>query len=171
VNVSSRSLKMNRGLFFLTDTVHTRKPPGFPAAPLDVRIKRAACVVCVVYSSRLTELCVQSAIKRHRYVYVEEMITGLHEQCDYVSVITTAIHRVSKNVPPSACYKFDAHEWILIFFGINVTDKVSNQQTLYYATSNNLCFCTTCQNGETRKSHFSLNWIVLHTQCTCALSS
>ena len=25
------------------------------------------------------------------------------------------IHRVSKNVPPLACYRFDAHEWILIF--------------------------------------------------------
>jgi len=24
--------------------------------------------------------------------------------------------------------------------------------------------------GETRKSHFSLNWIAIHTQCTCALS-
>jgi len=47
-----------------------------------------------------------------------------------------------KNVPPVACYNFDAHEWILIFFGRNVTDKVGNQTTLYYATSNNLCFCT-----------------------------
>jgi len=27
---------------------------------------------------------------------------------------------------------------------------------LYYATSNNLCFCTTRQNGEMRKLHFSL---------------
>jgi len=26
------------------------------------------------------------------------------------------MHRVSKNVPPLACYNFDAHEWILIFF-------------------------------------------------------
>jgi len=25
------------------------------------------------------------------------------------------IHRVSKSVPPLACYNFDAHEWILIF--------------------------------------------------------
>jgi len=43
---------------------------------------------------------------------------------------------------------------------------------LEYATSNNLCFCTTWQNGETRKSHFSLkcctseelcsSWTVLH---------
>jgi len=81
------------------------------------------------------------------------------------------VHRVSKNVPPLTCYNFDTHEWILIFFGRNVTDKVGNQKTLYYATPNNLCFCSTCQNGETRKSHFSLNWIVLHTQCTCVLSS
>jgi len=32
--------------------------------------------------------------------------------------------------------------------------KVGNQKTLYYATSNNVCFCTTWQNGETRKSNF-----------------
>jgi len=44
-----------------------------------------------------------------------------------------------------------------IFFGRNVTDKVGNQKALYYATSNNLYFCTTWQNGETRKSHFSLS--------------
>jgi len=29
------------------------------------------------------------------------------------------------------------------FFGRNVTDKVNDQKTLYYATSNNLYFCTT----------------------------
>jgi len=69
-----------------------------------------------------------------------------------------------KNVLPLACYNLDTHEWILIFFGRNVTDKVGNQKTLYYATSNNLCFCTTWQNVEARKSHISLNWIVLHTQ-------
>ena len=47
-----------------------------------------------------------------------------------------------KNAPPLACYIFDAHEWILIFFGRNVTDKVGNQNTLYCTTPNNLCFCT-----------------------------
>jgi len=82
-----------------------------------------------------------------------------------------SVHRVSKNAPPLACYNFDTHEWILIFFGRNVTDKVGNQKTLYYATSNNLCFYTTWQNAETRKLHISLNWIVFHTQCTCVLSS
>jgi len=74
-----------------------------------------------------------------------------------------------------------SHLWLAItlthmngfwyFFGRNVTDKVGNQKMLYYATSNNLSFCTTWQNRETRKSHFSLSWTVLHAQCTCALSS
>ena len=64
------------------------------------------------------------------------------------------IHCVSKNVPPLACYNFDTHEWILIFFGRNGTDKVGNQKTLYYATLSNLCFCTTWKNEEMRKSHF-----------------
>jgi len=36
----------------------------------------------------------------------------------------------------------------LDIFGKNVTDKVSNQKTLYYVTSNNLCFCTTWQNRK-----------------------
>ena len=74
-----------------------------------------------------------------------------------------------------------SHLWLAItlthmngfwyFFGRNVTDKVGNLKTFYYATSSNLCFCTTWQNAETRKSHISLNWIVLRTQCTCAQSS
>jgi len=81
--------------------------------------------------------------------------------------IQPTVYTVSqKNVLPLACYNFDTHELILVFFGRNVTDKVGNQKTLYCATSNNLCFCTTWQNGETRKSHFSLNWTV-YAECTC----
>jgi len=71
-----------------------------------------------------------------------------------------------KNVPPLVCYNFESlmhMNGFRYFFVRNVTDKVGNQKTLYYATSNNLCFCTTWQNLETRKSHISLNWIVLHT--------
>ena len=49
------------------------------------------------------------------------------------------------------------HTWTHFdIFGTNVADKVSNQKTPYCATSNNVRFCTTWQNGETRKSHFSL---------------
>jgi len=61
--------------------------------------------------------------------------------------VFVAIHHVSKNVPPLACYNFDTCERILIFFWRKCyrhTDKLSNQKTLYYATLNNLCFCTTC---------------------------
>jgi len=78
-----------------------------------------------------------------------------------------------KNVPPLACYNFDAHEWILIFFGRNVIDKVGNQKTLYCSHSSNMCFCTTCQNVETRKSHFhSIGLCYTHNApVTCALSS
>jgi len=47
------------------------------------------------------------------------------------------IQRVSKNVPPLACCNFDTHAWILIFFDRRVTDKVGNQKTPYYATSDN----------------------------------
>jgi len=46
---------------------------------------------------------------------------------------------------------------------------VGNQKTRYYATSNNLSFCTIQQNEETRKSHFPLSWTVLHAQCTYLL--
>ena len=60
------------------------------------------------------------------------------------------IHCVSKkDIPPLACYNSDALNGFWYFFGRNVTDKVGNQKTLYYATSINLCFCTTWQNGET----------------------
>ena len=46
-------------------------------------------------------------------------------------------------------------------FGRNVTDKVSNQKTLYSATSNNLCFCTTWQNRKHENCIF--------TRCISAL--
>jgi len=70
-------------------------------------------------------------------------------------------------------YNFNKRERILIFFGKNVTYKVTNRQRLYYATSNNLCFCTTRQNGETRKSHFNSNAVLVHCQnsTSCLTSS
>jgi len=51
-------------------------------------------------------------------------------------------YTVSQKRPPLACYNFDAHEWTVVFFGRNITHKVGNQKPLYYATSNNLCFCS-----------------------------
>jgi len=43
-----------------------------------------------------------------------------------------------------------------IFFDRNATDKVRNQKTFYYATSNNLCFCTMWQNGKHENCIFHL---------------
>ena len=81
------------------------------------------------------------------------------------------VHRVSKNVPPLACYNFDAHEWILIFFGRNVTDKVGNQKTLYYATSDNVCYCTIWQNAKQHKNHMfhSVGLCYTHNAGLCAV--
>jgi len=41
-------------------------------------------------------------------------LTELRKGADFIPR-QQYIHRVSKNVPPLACYNFDAHEWILIF--------------------------------------------------------
>jgi len=80
------------------------------------------------------------------------------------------LHRVSKNVPPLACYNFDTREWILIFFVRNVTDKVGNQKSFYYATLITLCFHTTWQNEETRKSHFhAVGLCYTHTMHLCTV--
>ena len=76
-----------------------------------------------------------------------------------------------KNVPPLACYNFDAHEWILIFFGRNVTDKVGNQKTLYMPPQITCASALPVKTGKRENHIFSLSWVVLHTQCTCALSS
>jgi len=65
-----------------------------------------------------------------------------------------AVYNVSqRNVPRLAYFNFDTRSPILICFGTNVAVKVGNQKTLYYATSNNLCFCTDWENEETRKLH------------------
>ena len=72
-------------------------------------------------------------------------------------------HCVSKNV---------MHLWFAItlthvnafwyFFGRNVIDKVSNQKTLYYATSINVCFCTTVpgKTGKHENRIFSFKYCI-----------
>jgi len=54
-------------------------------------------------------------------------------------------------------------------FGINSTNKVRYQKTLYYASSNNLCFCTIWQNAKHKMAFFTccisalseFNWLLL----------
>jgi len=40
---------------------------------------------------------------------------------------------------------------------------------LYYAISNNLSFCTTWQNGETRKWHFHSNAVLVNSTAAVGL--
>jgi len=57
---------------------------------------------------------------------------------------------------------------------VDMTYKVGKQKMLYCATSNNLCFCTTWQKGETRKLHFHSNAVLVHCQnltSRCLISS
>jgi len=62
-----------------------------------------------------------------------------------------------------ACCNFDTHEWILMFFDRNVTNKVGNQKTLYYATSSNLCFCTPDKTEKHENHIFTQLDCVTHT--------
>ena len=71
-----------------------------------------------------------------------------------------------------------SHLWLAItftqwtdfdIFGRNVIDKVSNQKTIYYATSINVCFCTIWQNKkEARKLHFYSHAVLVHYQNSCS---
>ena len=78
------------------------------------------------------------------------------------------IHRVSKTFHLLLAITLT---YLNGFFGRNVTDKVSNQKMLYCATSSNLCFYTTWQNGKTRKSHFSLLVHCQNSTSRCLISS
>jgi len=71
-----------------------------------------------------------------------------------------------KNVPPLTCYNLDVHGSITIIFGISVTEKVGNQNVLYFPTSPNLCFCTTWGNRKPKNCVFSLKCCMLFTKNT-----
>jgi len=77
--------------------------------------------------------------------------------------VWTVIHRVSKNVPPLSCYNFDTCERILIVFGRNVTDKVSNLVT--NAFSLGLLWGVVQEKGSRERCS---SWTVLHAQRTSA---
>jgi len=79
-----------------------------------------------------------------------------------------------KNVPPLVCYNFDTRERTLIFFGRNVTDKVSNQKR-FTVPPQIMCFCTTWQKrGNTKIAFFHSNAVSVHCQNStnrCLISS
>jgi len=76
------------------------------------------------------------------------------------------LNRVSKNVPPLICYNLDVHGSITIIFDTSVTEKVGNQNLLYFITSPNLCFCTTWRNRKPENCVFSLKCCMLFTKNT-----
>ena len=66
-----------------------------------------------------------------------------------------------KNVSSLACYYFDMDFDI---FGRNVTDKVGNQNMLYCATSNNLCFLYYLAKMRKHKNHIFFTQILYYTR-------
>ena len=65
------------------------------------------------------------------------------------------------------CYSIDIHCLITIIFGTSVTEKVRNQNVLYFPTSPNLCFfCTTWGNRKPENCVFSLKCWMLFTKNT-----
>ena len=88
----------------------------------------------------------------------------------YVRPTSVYIHRVSRNVPRLACYNFDAHEWILTFFGRNVTNKVDNQKTF---TMPPQITCASVLHGKARKhenhTFHSVGLCYTHTMHLCAI--
>jgi len=80
------------------------------------------------------------------------------------ALLRSTLHCVSKNVPPFTCYKLDIHSSII--FGTRTTEKVGNQNVLYFPTSPNLCFCTTWGNRKHENCIFSLKCCMLFTKNT-----
>ena len=56
---------------------------------------------------------------------------------DIVTVFLQFCTLCLKNVPPLTSYNLDTHGSIAIIFGTNVTEKVGNQNLLYFLTSPN----------------------------------
>ena len=71
-----------------------------------------------------------------------------------------------KNVPSLTCYNLDIHGSTTTIFSTSVTEKVGNQNVLYFPTSPNLCFCTTWGNRKPKNCTFSLKCCMLFTKNT-----
>ena len=66
----------------------------------------------------------------------------------------------------TTCYKFYIHNSIATIFGVNVAEKVGNQNVLYFPTTHNYCFCTTWGNRKPGNCAFSLKCCMLFHQKT-----
>jgi len=52
-------------------------------------------------------------------------------------MLNVKLNTTQKNVPPLTCYDLYTHGSIATIFGINVAEKVGNQNVLYFPTSPN----------------------------------
>ena len=59
------------------------------------------------------------------------------------------------------CCNLDTHGSITIIFGTSVTEKVGNQNVLYFPTSLNVCLCTTWGHRKPENCVFSLKCCIL----------
>jgi len=66
----------------------------------------------------------------------------------------------------TTCYNFYIDSSIATIFGINVAEKVGNQNVLYFPTTPNWCFCTTWGNRKPGNCVFSLKCCMLFHQKT-----
>jgi len=72
------------------------------------------------------------------------------------SITFERIINVSNKFTCVSCYNFDTHEPILIIFGKNVTQRVSNEKMLHFPTSPNLCFYITWWKTKPGNCFYSL---------------
>ena len=72
-----------------------------------------------------------------------------------------------KNVPQLYCYNFETWEWILIFFGRNVTDRTSNQK---HITMPPQMTCASALPGKTEK-HENCIFTQMLYQCVAWIQS
>ena len=79
-----------------------------------------------------------------------------------------------KNVLPLACYNFNTCKRIFIFFGRNVTDKVSNQRRYTMPPQITCAFALPNKTGKYENFIFHSNAILVHCQNStsrCLISS
>ena len=81
-------------------------------------------------------------------------------------VAVTYIVSQKKRPTFTTCYNFCIHSLIVTIFGINVAEKVGNQNTLYFPTTSNWCFCTTWGSRKPGNCVFSLKCSMLFHQKT-----
>jgi len=137
--------------------------------------KATACRACTFSDSPGTELgsksvydyllkLVNESSQRFILMWYATLLQQLKLTFCTIAFPRQALHRVSKNVPPSTCYNRHLHDPITIIFE-NVTEKVRNQMMLCFPTSFYLVLLHYHVKEETHKS---VHWfVVCATKSNC----